>query len=905
MISYVSQVAKSNSYVLPFDLNLMAKVLQFKETSFIQNAQKIQQGINSLSSLEMKDADGQKYLNGKINSLVTKVNDYGALDLSDMDINNQIDYMVNSLPQDETIITQVSGMKLGKKMAAEYEKFRTDPKMKGYYSDANYNWSMEQFNGWRMDGNKGSSYNGPTTATPFFDVNKFYHENLKNVRSQIAETITRPDGTSMYYMKDKNELIDEGQLKQIVNDLTFSDPRVSQQSQINSWYTAKGKTPEMIMGSLNESINYEINSTNGSIQYLKDQIELNPNDSNLRTKYGSQIKNLEAYNKSLKEKQTGYTIDNYNKNPEQFNFLDYQTRTARAFGNIYKVNKQTKELKLDNTWYLKESLALKRDANTIAMAKAGLGKDSKGNLILVNPQGQIDPSQIFTKSNTYDKDWTLEPDALLQTEDAIRRQIASINTEEAQVSVATIQQAIKENPNLEGVFTKELQDELTRRGSMLNPGDTQFDFDDLKYVNDLIKEGTFSKFIKAKDQRPIMQRVPQQNGLPGLPNYQQPLDPKDVEFSGTILNKMYDIWKTGASVDGVINGVDFKGLGLTQAFGSIQTLRRKRKMYDDTINKSFESAGLTQDEIVTYTDFLANPEKYSTGKSQSTGLESILMNPAINLPEGAPVYKSNIADIQNKLKSNTNYLNEISVRTQPTGWIMFDERQLGEKELAGKKVINSFKRQISNSIANGFFADESAGENIFKIGSKTGLAVKDENINDVIIYKTNELIEPTDGVIGGFNTRYYASVLLESKEGDKTSTKRVRVPIDSKVIHQELGNMFDLPEDQQLTNQEVRRFGSTNIVYDAGVDNFRVQFRVVSTGDDGISLYPKSKIQIIVKDKNSRTGNSYISVFGNKVFNTPAEAEREGRGIVDYYIKENSGKSLKLNDFINRLQNNL
>jgi hypothetical protein len=902
-ISYVSQVAKSNPYVLPFDLNLMARVLQYKETNFIQNANKIQQGVNALSSLEMKDANGQQYLNSKINSLVSKMNNYGDMDLSDMSVSNQLDHMVNSLPQDETIMTQVSGMKLGRKMMSEYEKMRTDPKMKGTYSDANYNWSMDQFNKWRMDNNAGSSYNGPTTATPFFDVNKFYHDNLKQVRGQIAQTITRPDGTNMYYMKNSTKLIDEGELKQIVNDLTFSDPRAGGQAQINSWYSAKNKTPEMIVGSLNESIDYELTSTGNTIQYLKDQIELiGDKNSELTNSYTGQIKNLEAYNKSLKERKSGYTLEAYNQNPDQFNFLDYQTRTARAFGNIYKLNEQTKDLKLDNTWYLKERLRLQDDANEIAAAKNGLTKIN-GKWTLINSNGQIDPSTIFAKSNTYDTDWTTDPEAMKYAEGMIKDNIAALNTEEAETAAAILQQSMKENPNMVGVWTKELQDELTRRGQLVNPNDTQFDFDDLKYALDVIKEGKLGNFVKLTDQRPYPQRVPDKTETPGIdPLTRLPkknTDNKSVEYAATVIEKFYNAWKNGAIESSPSDNVDFKGLGLTDAFNRIQILRRKKNIQENMLKESFNRSGLSEDEQNTYMDYLNNPTSYQTQTSKNYGGGGMGATPAI-------VYEDNsvIKSIKSKLNNST-YFDDISKRFQPVGWVMFDEKSLGEKELGGKKVITSFKRQISDYVGRGYFADKSEGENIFKFGNKNGITVKDEEISDVTIYKMPDGVPDAQGVIPGVNTRYYASAVLTTKDGDKTIQKSIRVPIDTKALHSELGTIFELPMDQQLTNDEVSKFGSTDLIYDAGVNNMRVQFRVVSAGDDGISAYPKAKVQLVVTDPNSRTGKKYISVFGNQIFNTPAEAEREGRKIVDYYIKTNSGKKSTLDELAYRLQNNL
>ena len=758
---------------------------------------------------------------------------------------------------------------------------------------------MDQFNKWRNDSDAASTYSGPNTATPYFDTNKFYNDNLKNVKSQIAQTITRPDGTQMYYMKNTNELIDEGRLQQIVNDLTFSDPRASQQSQINAWFTAKGKTPEMIVGSLNDETNYTINSTKGTIQYLKDQIQTNPNDPKLKSNYTSQIKSLESYVQNLEKNKLDYTVDKYNQNPDYYNFVDYQNRTARAFGNIYKVNKQTLDFKPDTNWYLQEKLKIEKERTDMMGLKYGLTKVN-GQWVMQNPNGTVPLGGIFSPANVKGKDYTLDPDGLNNSETDIRQKTASLNTEEAQVSVQTIQQAIQENPNLEGVFTKELQDELTRRGMNANKDDKQFDFDDLRFIKEMEKEGTLSKYLKVSDNRPYPSRV-NEKGEPTLTepySTGQSVNKEGVKFASTILNKMYDIWKNNASVDAPVDGVNFKDLGLLPAFNSIQTMRRKKDLFNNTLKTSFSKAGLTEQEQNDYMDYLENPGKYQIKTSEQVAIG------------GADVVSSETVEdndymkgIKSKLKSST-YLKDISVRLQPVGWAMLDESNLSEKNIAGKNTITSIKRQISNNITNGYYAGP--GENVFKITNKEGVSITDSDVSDVVIYKTDDMIQQGQSTIPGFETNYYASAIVKvpKENGKGFELMSVNVPIDKSAIHQTVGDAFELPTEQQLTNEEVRRFGSTSVTYGGNINNFRVDMRVVSTGENNNSLYPRAKVQLVVSDPNSRTGKSYISIFGDKQpWNTPAEAERRGRELVDFFLKENKDKKITLQDLVNQIQN--
>lgn len=855
-ISYVSQAIKSNPYILPFDQNLMAKVLQFKETNFIQNAQKIQQGINSLSSLQMKDEAGQQYLSGKINALVNKTNDFGAVDLGDANISNQIDHLVNTVPQDDVILTQVSGMKQAQNMMAEYEKFRTDPKMKGNYSDANYNWSMEKFNNWRNDKDATSAYTGPSTATPFFDLNKFYHDNLKNVKAQYVEQIT-PGGT-FYFDKQSKTLITEGELQQIVNDLTLSDPRASQQSQINAWFTAKGKTPEMIVGSLNEQADYNLASNNETINYLKDQIQKNPNDTELKANYTGQIKNLESYSKQLKNNKASYTVQEYMKNPDQFNFIDYQSRTARAFGNMYKVNKQTRDIKVNQGAYLEEKLKLDALKTQAYLYSKGLAPDGKGGLLkLSGSDGKVDFDGIFQKVTDTDTDFTTDPEKTFAlTEDKLRSNIANANTQIAKQSVDAIQNAILRNPNIEGIFGKELIDQLQQQGQKLDPKDVVFDAKDFQFLPDLIRTGkiNFGKYGK---------------------------DPEFVKQANQYVQKVYDLWSNPETQETTVNGIDFKELGLVDAFKNISNIKRQRGLDEATLKQSMQKAGLSEQESATYSDYLNNPGKYQvTTAGHFNGDMSYT-------PEKHSDNKE-VTDIQNKLKANTQYLKDISIRLQPTGWRMYDENTFKSDDIPGKRVVNQVKTEIAANLSRGFFAE--GDENIYKIPNKNGFPTTNESISDVTIYKTNDLFKEE---ISGMETRYYAKAFIKpAKQGEQG--KIVNIPISENAIGSLFGNTFDLPMELQLTNEEVRRFGSTDVLYDTNINNFRVKFRAVKAyNQNGAVMYPKSVIQLMYPDKNARTGYSYKNIFLNNTFNSPAEAETTAKGYVDQFVKK-YGKNANL-----------
>ena len=55
-ISYLSKPIETSPYVLPVDLNLLAKVNTYKQSKFYENAQKTQDELNTIANLDIANA---------------------------------------------------------------------------------------------------------------------------------------------------------------------------------------------------------------------------------------------------------------------------------------------------------------------------------------------------------------------------------------------------------------------------------------------------------------------------------------------------------------------------------------------------------------------------------------------------------------------------------------------------------------------------------------------------------------------------------------------------------------------------------------------------------------------------------------------------------------------------------
>ena len=61
-VSYVSDIIKSNPFIQPFDINLMAKVNGYLQSQFYKNANKLENQIGQLNNADVANEEQRNYL---------------------------------------------------------------------------------------------------------------------------------------------------------------------------------------------------------------------------------------------------------------------------------------------------------------------------------------------------------------------------------------------------------------------------------------------------------------------------------------------------------------------------------------------------------------------------------------------------------------------------------------------------------------------------------------------------------------------------------------------------------------------------------------------------------------------------------------------------------------------------
>jgi hypothetical protein len=236
-VSYLSKIYESNPYVLPVDLGLLAKVNNYKQSLFYQNASALKQEYSALKNSDILNPEQKAVLDEKYNNLSNSVNSWGGVDYSDMGIVNQMEGMAASIYSDPTVLSGIASTKKVRALMSNYEKMKTDPKLMKYYNPGNEQWDMQSVNEY-ISGGKDATYTG-NTAPSIYKGNPYTRltETIKKLKPNI-ETHFDASGNPYYIQKNTNTVLDPTRVLSEMEGQIDAD--IMNQIKIDAWYNMRG-----------------------------------------------------------------------------------------------------------------------------------------------------------------------------------------------------------------------------------------------------------------------------------------------------------------------------------------------------------------------------------------------------------------------------------------------------------------------------------------------------------------------------------------------------------------------------------------------------------------------------------------------------------------------------------------
>lgn len=238
-VSYLSSPVQDNPYVLPVDINLLAKVNQYKQSIFYQNADKVGDQLSQLNNTDILKDNERDYLKNKVNNLTTGINDMGGIDYSDMNVANSIENYASDIYKDPTILTAITSTKNVRQYLQNTQDMKDDPKLAKYYDPAR-EWydtqnPLNQNSIINYKNSKfGAAYSGPTAPAPYlgndFDL---LSAAVTKLHPNITESFS-PSGNRFFIDKQTNTEVPPEQIRAMVDGQI--DGKVSDQLNVHAAY---------------------------------------------------------------------------------------------------------------------------------------------------------------------------------------------------------------------------------------------------------------------------------------------------------------------------------------------------------------------------------------------------------------------------------------------------------------------------------------------------------------------------------------------------------------------------------------------------------------------------------------------------------------------------------------------
>lgn len=276
MSSFTDEIAQYNPYIqqLPVDDYINAGMQL--QARYNEGVQKTQSYIDNVSGIQVAGEANRQYLEGKVSQLESKVSQVASSDFAKNSLSSQVGSLAGMIEKDPVIQAGMSSavrLQQYQKNWDDLEKNHPDQysaKNKEYY---------DQFVGDYLKQSKdkaGLVYNGPTEATPYVDYYGKLDKELKGLDPSIQTRIS-PNGEFSYFV-DKESSISKEKIDGVVNSVLLSDPRISNQMQIDAWHAYRSFDAPQMFDHINQSFGSMIEDYRAHAKYYQDVIKANPND---------------------------------------------------------------------------------------------------------------------------------------------------------------------------------------------------------------------------------------------------------------------------------------------------------------------------------------------------------------------------------------------------------------------------------------------------------------------------------------------------------------------------------------------------------------------------------------------------------------------------------------------------
>lgn len=380
-ISSVSKIYDAPDPIMETDLELLAKVNTFQQINFNEGSKELQNEINNWAMLaDVAKPQDREYINQKLNSLVSGINNLGGVNLGDPNNVNQLKSLGYNLYGDEAITNAVGTTKKLRSFMAD-GRTKLSGKDAKNYDPTYYEYNLNKWNAWLEDGQVGTSFNGPTELGQgsFELYQKKIQDAVKSLTPDLEEAPAPGDPNAINYLQVGGKFIKKDRIKTLINSLT-----TAQDSDIigaHAWKNMYGLPDDNLLRLTTDTYSAKKKELQTQYNQIKHEMALTP-DFAQRELYRTQLGQLDEAIKGIdKQKVDLYTETNGKElSEDQRQGLRsnlYFDAFKDDFATAYEFQQNKTELKFNagRAFQLKEARSAYEFGQTMMQRKAEFDLD--------------------------------------------------------------------------------------------------------------------------------------------------------------------------------------------------------------------------------------------------------------------------------------------------------------------------------------------------------------------------------------------------------------------------------------------------------------------------------------------------------------------------------------------------
>ena len=341
-ISYLSQTYKPEPYIQPMDLNVMAGVLSKEQAAFTEEGKKEQSQIDNFGSLDVMKGVDKQYLNGKINNLVTGLNNLGGINLADQNVTSKIEGLGSDIYGDPNIVNAVASTNQIRSLQTSYENLKTNPKLTKYYSQANEDNDNKAVNAYMSSDKVGDTYYGASSATNYVPYQSDLMKAMQGIQANLTTNVTS-DGLT--FITTQNKVISPERIVATATDLMTADQKA--QMERDGMFAFKNADPLALVQQSLDLNNQKIQDSQAAYDKYKIQAIASGNDLVVHQNYlglmADEGKNLDMLKSASKTIQS-QGLQTYTKDPDAYRAQVYKDQFFRGLGERFATSQVSSKI---------------------------------------------------------------------------------------------------------------------------------------------------------------------------------------------------------------------------------------------------------------------------------------------------------------------------------------------------------------------------------------------------------------------------------------------------------------------------------------------------------------------------------------------------------------------------------